>query len=91
MELYTSLLNNQMTKMSNDTNMSVRRLTMVATIFMPLTLIASIGGMSEWSMMTGPENWKVSYPLFIASMAVIAALSYFLIKLIEKRTSDKDQ
>jgi magnesium transporter len=91
MELYTSLLNNQMTKMSNDTNMSVRRLTMVATIFMPLTLIAGIGGMSEWSMMTGPENWKVSYPLFIASMAVIAALSYFLIKLIEKRTSDKDQ
>jgi magnesium transporter len=90
MELYTSLLNNQMTKMSNDTNMSVRRLTMVATIFMPLTLIAGIGGMSEWTMMTGQENWKVSYPMFIGAMAVLAALSYFLIKLIEKRTSDKD-
>ena len=31
MELYTSLLNNLMTKMSNDTNNSVKRLTLIAT------------------------------------------------------------
>ena len=85
MELYTSLLNNLMTKMSNDTNTSVRRLTLIATIFMPLTLLASIGGMSEWSMMTGPENWKVSYPLFIIGMVVIAVINYFFIKRMEKR------
>jgi magnesium transporter len=92
MELYTSLLNNQMTKMSNDTNMSVRRLTLIATIFMPLTLIAGIGGMSEWSMMTGPENWKISYPLFIAAMAVIAIVNYLLILMIERKNqARKDQ
>jgi magnesium transporter len=92
MELYTSLLNNQMTKMSNDTNMSVRRLTMIATIFMPLTLIAGIGGMSEWSMMTGPENWRITYPLFIGAMAVIAVVNYMLILLVEKRNqARKDQ
>jgi magnesium transporter len=90
MELYTSLLNNQLTKMSNETNISVRRLTMVATIFMPLTLIAGIGGMSEWSMITGPENWKVSYPVFLAGMVVVAALNYFIIKIVEKK-SRKDQ
>jgi magnesium transporter len=92
MELYTSLLNNQMTKMSNDTNISVRRLTMIATIFMPLTLLASIGGMSEWSMMTGPENWKISYPLFIAAMAVIAIVNYLLILMVERKNeARKDQ
>jgi magnesium transporter len=85
MELYTSLLNNHMTKVSNETNASVRRLTLIATIFMPLTLLASIGGMSEWTMMTGPGNWKKAYPLFIIGMAVIAAVNYFLIKLIEKK------
>ncbi len=85
MELYTSLLNNLMTKASNETNLSVRRLTMIATIFMPLTVISGIGGMSEWSMMTGPENWKIAYPLFIAGMVVIAAINYWLIKKIEKR------
>jgi magnesium transporter len=85
MELYTSLLNNLMTKMSNETNFSVRRLTLIATIFMPLTLIASIGGMSEWSMMTGPENWKASYPLFLLGMVVIAAINFLLIKRLERK------
>jgi magnesium transporter len=90
MELYTSLLNNLMTKMSNDTNNSVRRLTLIATIFMPLTLLASIGGMSEWSMMTGPEKWKISYPLFILGMFVIAALNYYVLKLMEKRRNSRE-
>lgn len=87
MELYTSLLNNLMTKMSNDTNTSVRRLTLIATIFMPLTLIASIGGMSEWSMMTGPSNWKTTYPLFLLGMLVIGVINYYLIRRLEKRGS----
>lgn len=85
MELYTSLLNNLMTKMSNDTNNSVRRLTLIATIFMPLTLLASIGGMSEWSMMTGPDRWKITYPLFILGMVVIGAINYLIIRRMEKR------
>jgi magnesium transporter len=87
MELYTSLLNNKMTQMSNETNDSVRRLTLIATIFMPLTLIASVGGMSEWTMITGQENWKVSYPLFLLGMGLIAILNYILIRQLEKRSS----
>jgi len=37
---------------------------------MPLTLIAGIGGMSEWSMMTGPENWRIAYPAFLGIMFI---------------------
>ena len=85
MELYTSLLNNLMTKMSNDTNTSVRRLTLIATIFMPLTLLASIGGMSEWSMITGPDNWKITYPLFLLGMVIIGVVNYYFIRRLEKR------
>ena len=84
MELYTSLLNNLMTKVSNETNASVRRLTLIATIFMPLTLIASVGGMSEWSMMTGPSNWKIAYPLFLLGLGIIALINYYLIRKLEK-------
>jgi len=84
MELYSSLLNNQMTKVSNATNTSVRRLTLIATIFMPLTLVAGIGGMSEWTMMTGPSNWKIAYPLLILGLCVIAVINYYLIRRIEK-------
>jgi magnesium transporter len=89
MELYTSLLNNLMTKMSNDTNLSVRRLTLITTIFMPLTLIASIGGMSEWSMMTGPSNWKTAYPFFLMGMLVIGITNFYFLKRIEKKGSSK--
>lgn len=85
MELYTSLLNNLMTKTSNETNASVRRLTLIATIFMPLTLVASIGGMSEWSMITGPSNWKITYPLFFLGMGIIAVINYLVIKRLEKK------
>jgi len=89
MELYTSLLNNQMTKTSNQTNNSVRRLSLIATIFMPLTLLASIGGMSEWSMMTGPENWKAAYPLFLLGTIIIGMLTFFLIRWLEKRNKER--
>jgi magnesium transporter len=83
MEMHVSLINNRMTKAAN--NVTVRRLTFITTIFMPLTLLAGIGGMSEWSMMTGPENWKISYPLFLAGIAVIGIVNYYLLKWIEKR------
>jgi magnesium transporter len=86
MELYTSLLNNLMTKTSNETNASVRRLTLIATIFMPLTLLASIGGMSEWSMMTGPSNWKIAYPMFLIGMVIIGIVNFYLIKRLEKKS-----
>lgn len=85
MELYTSLLNNKMTRMSNETNTTVKRLTMITTVFMPLTLIASIGGMSEWTMISGgPQNWKHAYLLLMIGMAIIGGINYFIIKGFEK-------
>jgi magnesium transporter len=89
MELYTSMLNNQMTKVSNQTNDSVRRLTLISVIFLPLTLLASIGGMSEWTMITGPGNWKLAYPLFLIGMGIIASANYIVIKWLERRSKKK--
>lgn len=90
MEMYISILNNQMTKTSNQTNYIVRRLTFITTIFMPLTLLAGIGGMSEWSMMTNPDNWRFTYPLFILGMVIIGIITYFLLKRLEKKDKDKE-
>jgi magnesium transporter len=89
MELYASMLNNQMARDSNQTNASVRRLTLITTIFMPLTLLAGIFGMSEWSMMTGPENWRIAYPYFGIAALIIGAASYILIRWLEKRDRKK--
>ena len=85
MEMYLSMLNNQMTKTANATNATVRRLTFITTIFMPLALLSGIGGMSEWSMMTGPQNWRIAYPAFLAAMVVIGFANYYLLKRLEKK------
>jgi magnesium transporter len=91
MEMYLSMLNNQMTRASNETNMTVRRLTIITTIFMPLTLLAGIGGMSEWSMMTGPDNWRVAYPAFLLAMVVLGFLNYYFINWLEKRSGQRNR
>jgi magnesium transporter len=85
MELYLSLINNKMARISNKLNATVRRLTLITTIFMPLTLLAGVGGMSEWSMMTGAQNWKIAYPLFLLAMLAIGAVNYWALKRWEAR------
>ena len=90
MEMYLSMLNNQMAKAANNTNATVRRLTFITTIFMPLSLLAGIGGMSEWSMMTGPVNWRISYPIFLLAMVVLGFANYLLLKWWEKKRGDRD-
>ncbi|MCX5795760.1 MAG: magnesium transporter CorA family protein [Elusimicrobia bacterium] len=91
METYLSMVNNRMSAVANRTNATVRRLTLITTIFMPLSLLAGIGGMSEWSMMTGPENWRRSYPLLLAFMAAAGVATYFVLLWMEakNRRSDK--
>jgi len=61
-------------------NKSITRLTFVNSIFMPLTVIAGIGGMSERTGMTGgPKNYRIAYPLFIIMCIAIAYLTYLLL------------
>lgn len=89
MEIDLSLRSNEMSRAANQTNLSVRRLTLITTIFMPLTLLTGIGGMSEWSMMTGPENWRITYPLLILAMATVGIGSYYLLKFTVKRDDER--
>ena len=86
MELYASMLNNKMARDSNQTNATVRRLTFITTIFMPLTLLAGVFGMSEWTAMTGGEsNMTVAYSLFGAGIVLLGAASFLFIKWLDRR------
>jgi magnesium transporter len=93
MEMYLTIINNRMSQVANRTNQVVRRLTLINTIFMPLTLLAGIGGMSEWSMMTGPGHWRVAYPVFLILMVLIGVVNYFVLKWLEakdRRVADSE-
>lgn len=89
MEMYLSLLNNQMAISANETNKTTRRLTLITTIFMPMSFLAGVGGMSEWSMMTGPSHWRTAYPAFILAMIMIGAVNYIFIKWLERRDRNR--
>lgn len=75
-ELSADLRDLYMSAVSNRINETMRVLTIIATIFIPITFIASIYGMnfdpgaSPWNM---PElRWRWGYPLALTSMLVTA-------------------
>jgi len=66
-------------------NRVIYRLTVLSVIFMPLNVIAGIGGMSEFSMMTKNIPWPVSYTIFTIGMVGIAWITYIILRMFEKR------
>jgi magnesium transporter len=66
-------------------NRVLYRLTILSVIFMPLNVIAGIGGMSEFSMMTKNIPWPVSYSIFTVGMLVVAWVTFVILRLFEKR------
>lgn len=66
-------------------NRVIYRLTVLSVIFMPLNVIAGIGGMSEFSMMTKDIPWPVSYAFFSLGLIGIAWITYVILKMFEKR------
>lgn len=86
-DVYLSSINNQM-------NETMRVLTVIATIFIPLSFIASLYGMnfntaiSPWNM---PElNWLYGYPFALGVMALVALglLGFFAKRGWIKRKDD---
>jgi len=63
-------------------NVLLKKLTIINVVFLPLNLIASIGGMSEFSMFTQKYDWRISYSFFFLAMILIGWLTaYFLGKM----------
>ncbi len=66
-------------------NRVLYRLTILSVIFMPLNVIAGIGGMSEFSMMTRNIPWPVSYSIFTVGLLIVAWLTFVIVRLFERR------
>ena len=66
-------------------NKRVNQLTALGVVFMPINVLAGIGGMSEFSMMTKNVSWPVAYGSFIAVMGVIGYGTYQIVRYVESR------
>jgi magnesium transporter len=82
-ETASSLMDVYMSSVSTKLNETMKVLTIIATLFIPLSFIASLygmnfdGGVSPWNM---PElKWRFGYPLALGLMAAcaITMLAYF--------------
>ena len=82
-EIYSNTLSELMdargTLVNNNMNVILKNLTIINVIFLPLNLIASIGGMSEYSSMTKGIDWRVSYALLVVAMFFIGGLTAIMI------------
>lgn len=70
---------------NNTQNKNVKRLTVLSVVFMPLNVLAGIGGMSEFTMMTAGIPWPISYSLFTVALVIIGYLTFLLLRFFEKR------
>ncbi|BAZ09773.1 putative cation transporter [Calothrix sp. NIES-4071] len=81
-ELASGLMDVYLSAVSNKMNEIMKFLTVISSIFIPLTFIAGIYGMNfntEKSPLNMPElNWYWGYPLCLGSMGAIAAGLIFI-------------
>lgn len=97
-QIYSAILSGLMdargTIINNNMNVLLKNLTLINIVFLPLNLIASIGGMSEFSLVTKDMDWRLSYSLFSLGMVLFGWLTWFiLVRYIDKgqRTRDRKE
>ncbi len=66
-------------------NKDIKRLTVLSVVFMPLNVLAGIGGMSEFSMMTQGLPWQIAYSLFTIGLVLVGWITYIGLKFFENR------
>ncbi len=72
-------------------NKRVSKLTTISVVFMPINILAGMGGMSEFSMMTRDIPWPVAYSAFALGMAAVGLMTFAVLRFIEKRKPGRSQ
>ncbi len=66
-------------------NKRINQLTVFGVVFMPINILAGVGGMSEFSMMTQGIPWPMAYGFFLLGAGLIGAATYIALKHFESR------
>lgn len=82
-QVFTGLMDARGSIVNNNMNSLIKRLTIINIIFLPLNLIAGIGGMSEYSMMTQQWGWPIAYGVFSVAMVLIGIITYHVLNKLE--------
>jgi magnesium transporter len=77
--VFSGLMDARGTLVNNNMNVLLKNLTIINVVFLPLNLIASIFGMSEFTLMTSGLDWRISYSLLLVGMVVIGWMTAFVL------------
>ena len=61
---------------NNNMNLLLKNLTIINVVFLPLGVLAGIGGMSEFAKITEGIPWWVAYPLFMLVLTGIGVATW---------------
>jgi magnesium transporter len=93
-DIYTNILSGLMDArasiVNNNLSLLIKRLTIINIVFLPITFIASLGGMSEFSLMTRNIPMALSYGIFTAAMGLIAFGTYLMVRKLKYERQKKD-
>ena len=70
-------------------NKDIKRLTIISVVFMPLNVLAGIGGMSEFTMMTDGLPWPIAYGTFAVGLVLIGWITFAGLRFFENRKLKK--
>jgi magnesium transporter len=72
---------------NNNMNILLKNLTIINVVFLPLGVIAGMGGMSEFSMILNEYgiDWRFGYLIFTVALVVIGIASWWLISKLVAR------
>jgi len=86
-DLITASMDIDLNMISNRLNEVMKKLTVVATIFLPLTFLVGLYGMNFKHM---PElSWRYGYLIAWVALVIIAVLTYFYARWFVERTPNK--
>lgn len=77
--VFSGLMDARGTLVNNNMSLLLKNLTIINVVFLPLNLIASIGGMSEYSMMTSRVHWSIAYALFLVAIIFIGWITAYVL------------
>jgi len=77
--VFSGLMDARGTLVNNNMSLLLKNLTIINVVFLPLNLIASIGGMSEYSMMTKGLHWSIAYALFFVAIVFLGWITAYVL------------
>ena len=85
-DVVSGLMDARGTIINNNVSVLLKKLTLINIVFLPLNLIAGIGGMSEFTMMTQGVDWRVSYSLFMLGTIGFGWVGWYaLVRVLERK------